>query len=639
MKNLFPIFLLLALPCLAQQMDIVRIPHGSNAASYFGGGLSVGIPNNSSFSPVGNLWFATNGSGLTISAAGGGSGNNPVTLTFGQATPDLTPYAPLAGTNLWTGNQMVSNSSPRYTVMSSSKQDSIYSYATNNQSGVAAYLSDLFTPGQWLDSRSYVVLADQTNSAGQIVDNSGNSVVISNVASTVVSLGPNPFGRNESYRNYVNAGGTASQYQIITNTVGMTNSGPFTVFSWVKLQYPSGVTYSFFMSKRPGAGTTMDWQFIFDNTGKLQLYVDGQSGNYGEYLLDGAAVAQPTNVWVFCTGVYTGGTAATSVQIYTNGVRLAGDTQTKSGAFSSRKISTSSISLGCGAYDTFVNPFNGDMDFTGYYNDALTASQVSTLYSNVGGSAGPIGNIRVTSAFGSTNTWNAINIDKVTVAGDGAAPIQTYGDIRCPSVLDGSSTRHNVAGVEQYRDDSAVTYPTTDNFTSLGDSSHRFLKGWFYSLDLTGGYLGLTGPLNAYNPSDVLWDLAVQDRLFSITANNSFFGSEAVQTFSANNGVVMGAISGKFWGSGNYNDGRLGFATTSSSNLTVKMVITGAGYVGILNSVPSTPLDVGGNVTVRGATIFAAQSNVVTAVLGGIYFNTTNNTFYKCTNGTSWTAF
>ena len=523
--------------------------------------------------------------------------------------------------------------------MSSSKQDSIYSYATNNQSGVAAYLSDLFTPGQWLDSRSYVVLADQTNSAGQIVDNSGNSVVISNVASTVVSLGPNPFGRNESYRNYNNVGGIGSQYQTITNTLGMTNTQPFTVFSWVRLQYPSGVNYSFFMTKRTGSGTAMDWQFVFNNSGKLEFYVDGQTGNFTEYLSDSDVSVFPTNTWRFCTAVYTGGTAATSIQIYTNGVRLVGDTQSKVGSFVSRKLSTSSICLGAGSFDTLANPFNGDLDFSGYYNDALTAAQISTLYSNVGGAAGPVGNIRVTSVSGATNVWSGVNIDKVTVAGDGASPIITHGDTRAVLVLDGSSIRHNVAGVEQYRDDSAKTYPTTDNFTSLGDSSHRLLKGWFYSLDLTGGYLGLTGPLNAYNPSDVLWDLAVQDRLFSITANNSFFGSEAVQTFSANNGVVMGAISGKFWGSGNYNDGRLGFATTSSSNLTVKMVITGAGYVGILNSVPSTPLDVGGNVTVRGATIFAAQSNVVTAVLGGIYFNTTNNTFYKCTNGTSWTAF
>ncbi|MBK5215190.1 MAG: tail fiber domain-containing protein [Candidatus Pacebacteria bacterium] len=108
-------------------------------------------------------------------------------------------------------------------------------------------------------------------------------------------------------------------------------------------------------------------------------------------------------------------------------------------------------------------------------------------------------------------------------------------------------------------------------------------------------HLGKAGSLNE---SDTAFDLADSDTLLKLENTGPSYGSETALSLGATVSSAYrpaGLITGKFWGPSDFNSGRLGFSTSNSGTLGLRMVIDETGNVGIGTTSPQVPLTIYGS--------------------------------------------
>jgi len=230
------------------------------------------------------------------------------------------------------------------------------------------------------------------NVGATTLDSSGNNNTAT-FGTTAPSWGTGKYGVGLSY--------DGTDYISVANNSALNfgSTGSFTISTWIK---PNNVLNKAILGK--GNGCNGDEEFEFDTS-------IGSSGDLSIYYKSGwrtsTTTALTVGTWQHIVAVVDSGTKIT---YYYNGSQLGNPITNISGTFG--PTITNILAIGAqGA--CLANRFDGSLDETRIYNRALSASEVSTLYSWAPGPVGywnfedgSGGSVTDKSGNGSTGTWN-----------------------------------------------------------------------------------------------------------------------------------------------------------------------------------------------------------------------------------------
>jgi hypothetical protein len=167
-----------------------------------------------------------------------------------------------------------------------------------------------------------------------------------------------------------------------------TNNAPFTVGMWVNLHALAGGNYYTLMMKGTAVNQWLAWQVSKSNL-KQSLFMYNPSKS--DYLFFISQNAMPTDVWIFMVVVYDGTKTAGSGKLWTNAV-LQPMNDYSSASWNGWSNSDAVVSIGKDVI--YGDYFSGSNDFSFCIATNLSASAITNLYLNTGGTNGPVGNIR-----------------------------------------------------------------------------------------------------------------------------------------------------------------------------------------------------------------------------------------------------
>lgn len=188
----------------------------------------------------------------------------------------------------------------------------------------------------------------------------GNSGTMVNMAEPPTSTsgwgyGKMGFGLNfDTTNDYVNLG---------VNAISQRTNLPLSVSSWIKWNGVNG-QYQRIISRENHFQLSLD-----TNTNRLLFGMGNGVSGWNSLVNFGSTAVIPVGTWVFVTAVYNG----TAVQGYINGVAVGSP-------ITSTMISNNNSLIV--SQNSGVGAFNGAIDEIRIYNKALSASEVSSLFSS-----------------------------------------------------------------------------------------------------------------------------------------------------------------------------------------------------------------------------------------------------------------
>jgi len=152
---------------------------------------------------------------------------------------------------------------------------------------------------------------------------------------------------------------------------------PFSVGAWIR---PNAIVTNVIMGKYDSAGNLEEWRFFIDSAGLLSLELHDASASATEIAVSDAAMT--IGQWVFVVATYDGGETAPVVTLYVDRTAVNDGSTTESGTYTAMENTAAPLTVGCsGVTATPVAEFHGRIALPFVTGKALTAAEVSTLYS------------------------------------------------------------------------------------------------------------------------------------------------------------------------------------------------------------------------------------------------------------------
>jgi MSHA biogenesis protein MshQ len=204
-----------------------------------------------------------------------------------------------------------------------------------------------------------------TGAANEVIDSSGNGRNATSISGANTNY-PGKICADGKFNgsNYVNVGAL---------NLGLTSN--ISVMAWVKWGVtPSSVNSWANIISNNSTTTSDDGQFWLQHNSTNANYEFAVKTNSGRSFTQ-STTATAMGTWQHVTGTYDG----TNIKIYVNGalqnsVSLSGSISTFNSAYT--------LNIGRWAHSASTRAFTGDIDEVMVFGDALTATQISTIYGN-----------------------------------------------------------------------------------------------------------------------------------------------------------------------------------------------------------------------------------------------------------------
>lgn len=209
---------------------------------------------------------------------------------------------------------------------------------------------------------------DGTRMTPNVVDSSGqgNNGTISGQTATTTTTGK--LGQALTFdgtNDLVNAGSATSMDDIQSQ-----GGGGMTVTGWMR---PRVSTSGVLVAKGSGASFTGAWQVQLLTGNRIRFVKEGGTDMQARSSTN-SVISQE---WQHFAVTWNGGTTASQVTLYINGVAKSHDIDTDGATFTSE----ASLNMTIGNFADGSDPFNGDLDDVRIYNRVFSATEIRALYS------------------------------------------------------------------------------------------------------------------------------------------------------------------------------------------------------------------------------------------------------------------
>jgi len=152
---------------------------------------------------------------------------------------------------------------------------------------------------------------------------------------------------------------------------------PFSVGAWIR---PNAIASNTIMAKY--SATVREWRFWIDGDGKLDLELYDESADTTEIAASTSALT--LGQWQFVVASYDGTESAPVVNLYVDGTLANDGTTAETGAYVAMEDTATPLTVACsGVTATPVNEFHGRMALPFITGKALSAAEVTTLYTTM----------------------------------------------------------------------------------------------------------------------------------------------------------------------------------------------------------------------------------------------------------------